>query len=166
MPAPRSASLRRRFPGRIDIPALILISAALIGTGLSIPAVETRALFWREEYSIILNMQEMSRDGKHAAATILAVCAVGYPAVKVGLLGFFWLFPFPAAWRWRSIQLLRLLGRWGMVDVMAMASIIAASMTIGPLEATPKLGLFLYASGILSLSVTGFLMSRMARVKR
>jgi uncharacterized paraquat-inducible protein A len=166
MPAKRSASLRRQYPRRIDIPLLIVISAALISAGLLTPAVKTEALFWRDEYSILFNVKKMSDDGKHAAATILAICSVAYPALKIGLLSFFWLFPFQPRWRWRSIQLARLLGRWGMVDVFAMTSIVLASATIGPLKATPKIGLFLYASGILCLMLVGLLMSRLARVKR
>lgn len=165
MPA-HSASLQIRFPNRLDIPALILISAGLIGIGLLTPAVETKALFWRDEYSILLNVQQMSREGKRTAAVILAVCSIGYPVVKIGLLSFFWLFPFPAKWRSHSIRLIRLLGRWGMVDVFAMTSIVVASFTIGPLKATPKLGLFSYASGILCLMFVGLLMDRLARVKR
>ncbi|HWB18835.1 MAG TPA: paraquat-inducible protein A, partial [Phycisphaerales bacterium] len=82
---------------------------------------------------------------------------------KLGLLAFFWLFPFPATWRWRSIRLIRLLGRWGMVDVFAITAILLASQTIGPLHATPRPGLFYYATGILTLMTTGLLMDRMAR---
>lgn len=166
MPRRRSASLRRQYPRRIDIPGLIVLSAVLIGVGLTTPAVETQALFWRDEYSILFNVKQMSREGKHAAATIIAVCSVAYPAAKIGLLSFFWLFPFPPKWRWRSIQLVRLLGRWAMVDVFAITSIVLASLTIGPLKATPKLGLFLYASGILCLGLAGFLMARLARPGR
>jgi paraquat-inducible protein A len=161
----RSASLRSRHPRRIDIPVLLVLSAALIGAGLLLPAVETRALFWRNEHSILLNVQQMSREGKQVAATILALCSIGYPAVKIGLLSFFWMFPFPATWRWRSIQLIRLLGRWGMVDVMAMTSIVVASLTIGPLRATPRMGLFLFAAGMLCLMFTGLLMDRLARTR-
>lgn len=166
MPAKRSASLRRRFPHRFDVPAAIVVSTALIGAGLLTPAVETEALFWRAEYSILLNVKQMSEQGKHAAATILAICSIAYPAFKIGLLSFFWLFPFPATWRWRSIQLVRLLSRWAMVDVFAITSIVVASLSIGPLKATPKIGLFLYASGILCLMFAALLMSRLARTKR
>ena len=166
MSAKRSASLRRRYPRRFDIPLLIVASAGLISAGLLMPAVETEVLFWNDKYSILFNLAQLSREGNHVAATIIAACSIAYPAVKVGLLSFFWLFPFPPTWRWRSIQLVRLIGRWGMVDVFALASIVLASATIGPLKATPKIGLFLYASGILCLMMTGLLMSRLARTKR
>jgi uncharacterized paraquat-inducible protein A len=164
MPAKRSASLRRRFPHRVDVPLLLILSAALLALGVVLPALETRTLiFWHDEHSILLNIQQLSKEGKETAAAILTMCSIVYPGAKLALLTFFWLFPFPATWRWRSIQLIRLLGRWGMVDVLAVASIVIASLTIGPLEATPKSGLFLSAGGVLCLMFTGLLMDRMAR---
>jgi len=164
MPASRSASLRRRFPRRVDVPFLLMASAALLAVGVTLPALETHTLFfWHSESSIFSNIQQLSDDGKRTAALILAVCSIAYPAAKLALLTFFWLFPFPSAWRWRSIKLIRLLGRWGMVDVVAMASIVLASLTIGPLEATPQLGLYVYAGGILTLMFTGLLVESMAR---
>jgi uncharacterized paraquat-inducible protein A len=166
MTAPRNASLRRRFPRRIDIPVLLLASAGLIAAGLITPAVETEALFWHDEYSILLNLRQLSEDGKHTVAAVIALCSVAYPATKIALLTFYWLFPFHAKWRWRSIQFIRLLGRWGMVDVFAVVTIIVASMSIGPLKATPRLGLFLYAAGMLCLMFTGLLIDHLARCRR
>jgi uncharacterized paraquat-inducible protein A len=166
MAAPRSASLHRRFPNRLDIPMLLVASTALLGLGLITPAVETQALFWRNEYSILLNLRQMSDEGRHVAAAIIAMCSVVYPATKLALLFFFWLFPFPAKWRWKSIQFIRVLGRWSMVDVFTIVAILLGSMTIGPLEATPRAGLFLYAAGMLCLMLVALLMDRMARCKR
>ncbi len=159
-----SASLRRRYPHRVDVPLLLMASAVLLAIGLMTPALETRTLiFWHAEHSILSNIEQLADDGKETAAIILAACSIAYPAAKLLLLVFFWLFPFPAGWRLRSIQLIRLLGRFGLVDVVAVAAIVLASMTIGPLEATPKLGLYLYAGGVLCLMFTGLLMDRMAR---
>lgn len=144
-----------------------MLSAVLLAIGLMLPALETRTLiFWRSESSILRNIQQLSADGKETAAAVLTACSIIYPAAKLALLAFFWLFPFPSRWRWRSIQLIRLLGRWGMVDVIAMASIVLASLTIGPLEATPRIGLYVFAAGVLTLMLTGMLMDRMARCRR
>lgn len=164
MPAPRSASLRRRFPRRTDIPLLLLASGILIGLGLIMPALETQALFWRNEYSILLNLKQMSESGRDAAA-IIALCSVIYPAAKLALLTFFWLFPFPARWRSRSIKLIRLLSRWSMVDVFTIVSIVLASMTIEPFKATPRMGLFFYAAGMMALMFVALLMDRLARCR-
>lgn len=164
MAARRSASLARRYPRRLDIPLLLLGSAGLLALGLVLPAMQTRtALFWRDEYSIYMNVLRMSREGRQTAATVLGICSIAYPLAKLSLLGYFWLMPFPDRWRSGIIRLLRLLGRWSMIDVFAMTAIILASMTIGPMDATPKIGLYLYAGGILLLMFTSLLMDRMAR---
>jgi paraquat-inducible protein A len=108
----------------------------------------------------------MIRERKHSAAVILLFCCVGYPVIKLGILSFFWMFPFPATWRASSIALLHLLSRWSMIDVLAMTAIVLASMTIGPLQATPKPGLYFYALGIVLLTFTAMLMSRIAGARR
>lgn len=163
----RSASLRRRYRRRWDVPALLLVSGVLILAGLLLPAFETRTLMlWRSEYSILLNVQSLSRQDQHVAATILALCSVVYPAAKLATLALFWLFPFPYRWRARVITLLRVLGRWAMVDVLTIVTIVLASLTIGPLEATPRIGLYLYAAGIICLMIVALLMDRLARYGR
>jgi len=163
----RSASLRKRYRKRVDVPVLLLLSGGLILAGLLLPAFETRTLiFWRSEYSILLNVQQLSRDDKHAAATILALCSVVYPAAKLATMTFFWLFPFPYRWRFRVIALLRVLGRWALVDVLTIVTVVLASLTIGPLEATPQIGLYLFAGGILCLMFVSLQMERLARYGR
>jgi uncharacterized paraquat-inducible protein A len=164
MAARRSASLARRFPRRLDVPFFLVVSGAMLCLGLMLPAMQTRtAFFWRDEYSIYMNVVRMSREGRELAATILAVCSIAYPLGKLAILVYFWLMPFPDRWRSGIIRLLRLLGRWSMVDVFAVSAIILASMTIGPMDATPKIGLYLYAGGILMLMFTALLMDRLAR---
>jgi len=163
MAAKRSASLARRYPKRIDIPFLLITAAALLAVGITMPALETRTLFfWRDEYSIYMNILRLGREGKQAAATILAVCSIVYPAAKLLVLAYFWLMPFPHAWRFRVIRLLRLLGRWAMVDVFAITAIVLGSLAIGPLDATPRLGLYVYAAGILTLMLASLLMDGVA----
>lgn len=164
MAARRSASLLRRNPHRLDVPLLLFVTAALLTFGLTTPALETRTLIlWRDEYSILHNIQQLYHDDKLTAACILAACSVVYPATKLALLWFFWLLPFPASWRMGSIRLIRLLGRWCMVDVLTITAIVLASLSIGPLKAEPKIGLYLYAAGVLCLMFVGLLIDRLAR---
>ncbi|MHC4991465.1 MAG: paraquat-inducible protein A [Planctomycetota bacterium] len=160
----RSTALTHRFPYRIEVPALLLASGVLLALGITMPALETRTFFfWREEYSISMNVAELHREGRRPAAFILAACAIVYPATKLLLLGYFWTMPFPRRWRSTAIRLLRLLGRWAMVDVFTISAIIVASSTIGPIHAKPKVGLYLYACGIIALMLVTLLMDRMAR---
>lgn len=164
MAARRSASLARRHPRRGDVPLLLLAAGALLAAGMTLPALETRTLFfWHHEYSVVMNVIDLDRQGKRTAAVILGLCAIVYPVSKLLMLGYFWLMPFPPAWRFQLIRLLRLLGRWSMVDVFALTAIVVGSLTIGPVDSSPQLGLFLYAGGIICLMVVTLLMDRLAR---
>ena len=163
----RIRSLATRFPRRLDVPLLLGASLVLLLSGLSMPLLETRTLlFWRDEHSIIANIVDMHKEEKLVAAVILASGCVGYPLLKIGALFFLWIVPFPARWRSRCVGLLRLLGRWSMVDVVAVAAIVLASRAIGPMDARPLPGLYLYAAAILVLSVATVLMDRLARRRR
>ena len=95
-------SLAARHPWRFDVPLLLTVSLVLLAQGLTMPALEIRALiFWRDQYSIIENIENLWDQGRVPAAVILAVCSVIYPATKIFALFFLWLAPFPAKWRRR-----------------------------------------------------------------
>lgn len=160
----RFASLARRHPRRGDIPLLLIAAGALLTTGMMLPALETRTLFfWRQEYSIVMNVVDLEREGKRVAAVILGLCSIAYPVSKLLMLGYFWLMPFPHSWRFQVIRLLRLLGRWSFIDVLAVTAIVVCSLTIGPMDASPRVGLYLYAGGVLCLMIVTLLMDRLAR---
>ena len=156
--------LAAQHPWRLDIPLLLAISFVLVARGLTMPALEIRALiFWRDEYSILSNIEHFHRSGKPTAAVLLAVCSVGYPALKIVALYFLWLAPFSARWRRRLVRALRLLGRWSMLDVFAITALVVGSQTIALIDASPLPGLYVYAAGIFVLMIATVLMDTLAR---
>ena len=160
----RMASLARRHPYRLDVPLLLIASAVLIYLGLTLPAMETRTLiFWRAEYSILENTRRLHEQGKTTAAFIVLFCSVIYPAGKLLAMMWFWVIRFPATWRRRLMRLLRLMGRWSMVDVLVIAAIVLGSSVIGPLNATPRVGIYCFGAGIALQMVATVLMDRLAR---
>ena len=157
-------SLAARFPWRFDVPLLLSVALVLLAQGLTMPAMEIRALiFWVDQYSIISNIQNFYEHGKRPAAIALTICSVVYPAGKILLLLFMWLAPFPASWRSRGVRVMRLLGRWSMVDVFAVTAIVAASRTVGFLvDARPLSGIYVYAGAIFVLMIATILLDRLA----
>ncbi len=157
-------SLAARYPWRLDVPLLLSVSLVLLAQGLTMPAMEIRALiFWVDQYSIISNIQNLYVKGKEPAAIALAVCSVGYPSVKILALLFLWLAPFPASWRSRCVHLMRLLGRWSLVDVFAVTAIVVGSRTLGLLvDAKPLIGIYVYAASIIVLMLATVLLDRLA----
>ncbi len=164
MARPQVQSLAERHPWRIDVPLLLFGSLVLLAFGLTMPAMEMRALFfWRDQFSIIRNIQNLYHDGKPEAAVLLAACSVAYPALKIAALFVLWLAPCPARWRRRVVRALRALGRWSMLDVFAVTAIVVGSGAIGPLEASPRPGIYVYAGAIFVLMLATVLMDRLAR---
>ncbi len=157
--------LAARHPWRFDVPLLLSISLVLLARGLTMPAMEIRTLiFWVDQYSIITNIQNLLRHGKVPAAAALALCSIAYPALKIAALFFLWLAPFPGTWRRRLVHLLRLLGRWSLLDVLAVTAIVAGSRTLGFLvDVKPMPGIYVYGLSILVLMIATILMDKLAR---
>ena len=157
--------LAARHPWRFDIPLLLSTSLVLLALGLTMPAMQIRTLiFWVDQYSIISNIQNLYQHGKVPAATALMLCSIVYPVLKIGVLFFLWLAPFPATARRRLVRLLRLLGRWSLLDVLAVTVIVAGSRTLGFLvDARPLPGIYVYGVAILVLMIATVLMDRLTR---
>lgn len=152
-------------PWRFDIPLLLSLSLVLLARGLTMPAMEIRTLiFWVDQHSIISNIQNLYEHGKVPAAAALAACSIAYPVLKIAALFFLWLAPFPVTWRRRLVHLLRLLGRWSLLDVLAVTAIVAGSRTLGFLvDARPLGGIYVYGVAILLLMIATVLMDRLGR---
>jgi paraquat-inducible protein A len=157
--------LAARHPWRFDVPLLLSASLVLLALGLTLPAMQIRTLiFWVDQYSIISNIQHLYHDGKRPAAIVLTSCSIVYPVMKIAALFYLWLAPFPPRWRRRVVHLLRLLGRWSLVDVLAVTAIVAGSRTLGFLvDAGPLPGIYVYGGSIVSLMMATVLMDRLAR---
>ncbi len=158
-------SLAARHPWRIDLPLLLSVSLALLALGLTMPAMEIRALiFWVDRHSILSNIGSLYEDGKRPAALILGFCSIVYPLMKILALLFLWLAPFPSTWRSRFVMVLRLLGRWSLIDVFAVTAIVAGSRAIGFLvDARPLPGIYVYCAGIIALMTVTMLMDNLAQ---
>jgi paraquat-inducible protein A len=156
--------LAARHPWRFDVPLLLSISLVLLARGLTMPAMEIRTLiFWVDQYSIISNIRNLYEHGKVPAAVALALCSIAYPVLKIAALFFLWLAPFPAKWRGRLVHLLRMLGRWSMLDVLAVTAIVTGSRTLGFLvDASPLPGIYVYGFSILVLMIVTMIMDRLA----
>ena len=157
-------SLAARHPWRLDVPLLLSVSLVLLFAGLTMPAMQITAfIFWRSEFSILENIQRLYDGDRRPAAIALAFCSVIYPAFKIALLFVLWLMPSPARWRRGCVRMLRLLGRWSLLDVFAMTVLVVGSRAIFLVEAKPLPGIYVYAAAILVLMTVTVLMDALAR---
>lgn len=157
-------SLASRHPWRLDVPLLLSVSLVLLAQGLTMPALQITAfIFWRSEFSILENIQRLYEGDRRPAALVLAACSVGYPAAKITLLFVLWLMPAPARWRRGCVRLLRLLGRWAMLDVLAITALVVGSRSVFLVDAKPLPGIYVYAAAIFILMIVTMLMDTLAR---
>lgn len=149
-------SLASRFPKRVDIPLQCLTSLALLIAGLTLPVIETTQLvFWKSSYTIIDGIINLWKDGHSVLSILIFVFSIIFPAIKLGGQGWLWFQPFDASRRQRWIRAIRVLGKWSMLDVFVVALIVVITQTGGLLDATPKLGIYLFGASIaLSMTVT------------
>ena len=157
-------SLASRHPWRLDVPLLLCASLVLLAQGLTMPALQITAfIFWRSEFSILENIQRLYEGDRQPAAVALAACSVGYPVAKITVLFVMWLMPAPARWRRGCVHLLRLLGRWALVDVLAITALVVGSRSIFLVEAKPLPGIYVYGAAIFVLMIATMLMDTLAR---
>jgi len=156
-------SLASRHPWRLDVPLLLSVSLVLLVKGLTMPALQITAfIFWRSEYTIIENIQRLYEGDRRSAGIVLGACSVVYPLAKIALLFALWLLPAPVRWRRGCVRLLRLLGRWSMLDVLAITALVVGSRSIFLVEAEPLAGIYVYAAAIVVLMLATTLMDRLA----
>ncbi len=156
-------SLASRHPWRLDVPLLLSASLVLLVKGLTMPALQITAfIFWRSEYTILENIRHLYEGDRRSAGIALAACSVAYPLTKIALLFALWLLPAPARWRRGCVRLLRLLGRWSMLDVVAIAALVVGSRSIFLVKAEPLAGIYVYAAAIVVLMLATTLMDRLA----
>src|SRR5271169_672328 len=84
-------SLRSRYPRRIEVPAMILLSIGLLVMGLSLPLMKVeKMVFWKNEYSVVKGVISLWEQSQYALAVILFFFSVVFPVVKLGALGVLW----------------------------------------------------------------------------
>jgi paraquat-inducible protein A len=149
-------SLASRFPKRVDIPLQCLASLVLLIAGLTLPVIETKKLvFWKSSYTIIDGIVNLWKDGHYVLSILIFVFSIIFPAIKLSGQGWLWFQPFDAERRQRWIRAIRVLGKWSMLDVFVIAVIVVITQTGGLLDATPRLGIYLFGAAIsLSMIVT------------
>src|ERR1043166_1315394 len=126
-------SLRDRHPRRIEVPALILVSFALLLTGLSLPLMKVeKMVFWKNEYSVLKGVDSLWEQGQYLLAAILFFFSIVFPGVKLGGLGLIWDVRLAEERRQIVLRWLGALGRWSMLDVFVVAILIVL-VKLGPL---------------------------------
>jgi paraquat-inducible protein A len=157
-------SLRQRYPRRIEVPLLILLSFVLMLIALSMPLMKVeKMVFWKNEYSVIAGVHGLWEQGQYVLAIILFFFSVVFPLVKLAALGLLWLAPLAEQRRQAVLRWLGILGKWSMLDVFVVAILIVL-VKLGPLaKVQPERGVYWFAAAIFLSMITSMYVDSLAR---
>lgn len=157
-------ALRDLHPRRIEVPILIVLSFALLLTGLSLPLMQVeKMLFWKNDYSVFRGVISLWDQGQYALAAILFFFSIVFPVGKLSALGVIWNVRLAEVKRNAVLRWLGLLGKWSMLDVFVVAILIVL-VKLGPLaKVTPQAGLYVFCSAILLSLVTSMYVESLAK---
>src|SRR5258706_3531578 len=85
-------SLRSQFPRRLEIPALLALSAVLLPLGIMLPTVtlSTMAGISGSTYSVITGILGLARDGNVFLALLIFTFSLIFPLLKLTMLIVIW----------------------------------------------------------------------------
>jgi paraquat-inducible protein A len=157
-------SLRHRYPRRIEVPLLILISLVTLLFALSLPLMKVeKMMFWKNEYSIISGIAGLFHENQYVLAAILFFFSLLFPIVKLIALGVLWMTKMTETHRQTVLHWLGILGKWSMLDVFVVAILIVL-VKLGPLaKVQPQIGVYVFAAAIFLSLLTSLYIDSLAR---
>ncbi len=142
-------SLQQIYRWRVEVPLLIVATTATLVIGLFLPALNVRKLiFWEDGWSMIAGIGQLWREGHAAVAVIILVFSVIFPIAKLLLLLGVWLVPQSPVRRHQALHWLGIVGKWSMLDVFVVALLVLISKTSSLLNATPRVGIYVFGIAI------------------
>ena len=146
------------------IAAALLLSAALLLTGLSLPLLHAQQMiFWNSSYSVWAGVKALWEVNELMLAAILFFFSIVFPVVKLLGLVIIWFWRLPEAGRSRLLHWLGLLGKWSMLDVFVVAILIVL-VKLGPLaRVEPRVGVYVFTAAILCSMLTTMYVERLAK---
>ncbi len=158
-------SLREQHPRHVRfVPAALMLSTALLITGLSLPLLYTEQMFfWKSTYSVWTGVVALWQEQDRTLAVLVFFFSIVFPVIKLLALTFLWFERLPETKRAILLHWLGLLGKWSMLDVFAVAIVIVL-VKIGPLaKVEPRSGVYVFAAAILSSLCTTMYIDALAR---
>lgn len=142
---------------RLLLAFLLPVSTFSFALGLTQPLMRFERLYFLEDRPTLLEMVlGLWQEGDAALAIVIALFSNGFPAVKIMLIHVVVL----SGAKSRSLNLLSMVGKWSMLDVMLVALVLFAAKTSGLAEASLLPGLWFYAGATVSTALATALCSR------
>jgi paraquat-inducible protein A len=158
--AAEQTSIREGHPGEYGPPVLAVAALGVLAAGLFLPVVTVDRLGpSRDTYSVLAGVVDLARRGELLIAFVLVAFSVVFPIVKLLGLLVIWFRRLDAEQRERTLHLLKLLGKWSMLDFFVVVIVVGA-VQLGILaEAEAEIGAYVFASGIILSILATFYMA-------
>ncbi len=146
------------------MPIMILTAMGLLIAGWSLPTLElTKAIFFTSTYSIWAGIMELWKADLYFLAGLIFFFSMIFPLVKLlGLMGI-WIVPLEQEIRSRYLDWLEQLGRWSMLDVFVVATLIVLIKSKSIVDAKAAIGIYFFAGAVLLSLLTSNVMKWMTR---
>ena len=163
----KTRSLRQIYPKRYEIPFLLLASGTLLITGLFLPVLTLKEmLVMKSTFSILSGIANLWKEKQPFLAAIIVLFSVIFPIIKLGTLSCIWGIRLTDRQRMTLLHWLELLGKWSMLDVFVVAVTVVAVKFGFLIHAEPRVGVYVFASSILTAMATTMWMSWLVSLRR
>ena len=153
-----------------DVAFLLFLttSAVLLACGLLFPAFTTDRLGSDpESFSIVSGVMQLHQHGSTLLAVVVGLFSVVFPVAKLGAMAFLRIKKLPARREILAVRALEMLGKWSMLDVFVVATLIGAARLKFINEVSPEQGVYLFAYAILASLIASYLLAEsLATVRR
>jgi len=157
-------SLREQFPRRWDVPVLLGLAVVILPFGLMMPTLTLSQLAGTSHttFSVTTGILDLYRGGDFFLAFLLFTFSFVFPIAKLVALSVLWLRKMSTSSRDTALHALKVLGKWSMLDVFVVVVFVGA-VRLGILaSATPRFGIYLFATAIVISMIVTYLEYRMA----
>ncbi len=162
--AGKNNSLREQYPKRVDIPVYLVLLLGLLITSQCLPVISIKEfVFWKDKYSLWSGMIGMFEHQQYMLGFIILVFSIIFPITKLCSLLVLWFGEFTDDQRKYALKWLEILGRWSMLEVFVVGIIVVISKSGAALDASPKIGIYLFAIAVLLSLAMALYIHRLAR---
>ena len=153
-----------------DVAFLLCLTAStvLLACGLLMPAFTTDRLGSEpESFSIVSGVLQLHRHGSSLLAVVVGLFSIVFPIAKLAAMAFLRIKELEARREVLAVRALEMLGKWSMLDVFVVATLIGAARLKFINEVSPEYGIYLFAYAILASLVASYLLAEsLATVRR
>lgn len=143
-------ALRTHFKRTFDVAPLLVVAAATLVLGLTLPILDVeKFVFWESNYSVVTGVANLFDANEYLLGFVILLFSIVFPIAKLGVLATLWWGKFTHEQRFGLLRRLEQVGRWSMLDVFAVAILVVAGKLGMVADVRARVGIYLFAAAIL-----------------